>query len=175
MRPAPSPAGQTPPRRPPHPLIPGFPRERRASRTVPLRMKPKASDLSDDIGSKIILQGIHLELTPSLQEAIRDKLAVLLRHNPFIIRIDVRLHSNQTLGQNHRYRASAQIEIGGPDLHASAEGPVAYDVIDELVGKLTTLLERRHGLRKDRRNHPKETEFPVPIPKSTPEHDARVV
>jgi putative sigma-54 modulation protein len=129
-------------------------------------MKPSAT--SDDIGSKIILQGIHMELTPSLQTAIRDKLAVVLRHNPFIIRVNVRLQATQTLGQNHSYRASAQIEIGGPDLNASAEGAEAYDVIDELVAKLTQLLERRHGLRKDRRNHPHEIEVGAEIPKVSP-------
>lgn len=138
-------------------------------------MKPKASDLSDDLGSKIILQGIHLDLSPSLQETIRDKLSVLLRHNPYILRIHVRLHANQALGQNHRYRASAQVEIGGPDFNASAEGAEAYDVIDELVAKLTKLLERRHGLHKDRRNHPHEIELQTGgIPKAGPAQDSRV-
>ena len=129
-------------------------------------MKP--SNLSDDIGSKIVLQGIHVDLTPALQEAMREKLIVLLRHNPYILRIDVRLRLNQTVGQNHRYRASAQIEIGGPDLNASAEGAAAYDAIDELVAKLGQLLERRHGLRKDRRNHPAEIELEAAIPKANP-------
>lgn len=136
-------------------------------------MKPNDTDLSDDIGSKLILQGIHVELTPALQEAIREKFSALLRHNPRIIRIDVRLHSTQTLGQNHLYRASAQVEIGGPDLNASAEGPEAYDVLDECAARLGKLLERRHGLRKDRRNHPQEIELEAAIPKSSPEHDAR--
>lgn len=137
-------------------------------------MKPPASQLADDPAAKIILQGIQLDLTPALQNAIRDKFAVLLRHEPRIIRIDVRLHSHQTIGQNHLYRASAQIEIGGPDLHASAEGPDAYEVIDETVAKLSQLLERRQGRRKDRRNHPQDIELDAPIPKSTPALDPRV-
>lgn len=133
-------------------------------------MKP--ADTSDDIGSKIILQGIHVELTPALQNAIREKFSALLSHNPYIIRIDVRLHSNQTVGQNHLYRASAQVEIGGPDLNASAEGPGAYEVIDECAGRLAKLLERRHGLRKDRRNHPGEIELEAAIPKADSSADA---
>lgn len=138
-------------------------------------MKPSDSDLHDDIGSKIIIQGIHMDLSSRLQKTIREKLSVLLRHNPFIIRIDVRLHSNQTLGQDSRYRASAQIEIGGPNLNASAEGPEVYNVIDELVGKLNTLLERRHGLRKDRRNHPHDIELAsAGIPKAGPGQDPRI-
>lgn len=137
-------------------------------------MKPKDTALADDIGSKIVLQGIHVELTPALQNILREKLSVLLRHNPYIIRIDVRLHRTQALGQTHLFRASAQLEIGGPDLNASAEGPEAYDVIDELVAKLSKLLERRHGRYKDRRNHPHDIELEAAIPKATPEQDARV-
>jgi putative sigma-54 modulation protein len=129
-------------------------------------MKPSAT--SDDIGSKIILQGIHVELTPTMQTVIRDKLGVVLRHNPYIIRLNVRIQRTQTLGQNRLYRAAAQVEIGGPDLNASADGPEAYDAIDELVAKLTQLLERRHGLRKDRRNHPQEIELAGEIPKVAP-------
>lgn len=129
-------------------------------------MKPDHSARSDDPAAKILLQGIQLDLTPALQNAIREKFAVLLRHNPYILRINVRLHSNQTLGQNHLYRASAQIEISGPDLNASAEGPEAYDVLDECVAKLSKLLERRHGLRKDKRNHPHDVELEAAIPKA---------
>ena len=129
-------------------------------------MKPQ--DTADDIASKILLQGIHVELTPALQNVLRDKLSVLLRRNPYILRINLRLHLNQTLGQKPLYRASARIEISGPDLNASAEGPECYDVVDELVAKLTQLLERRHGLRKDKRNHPHEIELAAGIPKASP-------
>ena len=132
-------------------------------------MKPSSD--SDNIASKILLQGIHMELTPALQDVLRDKLSGLLRRNPFILRINLRLQLNQTLGQKPIYRASARIEISGPDLNASAEGPECYDVIDELVAKLTQLLERRHGLRKDRRNHPHEIELGAGIPKAAPPVD----
>lgn len=128
-------------------------------------MKPRAT--SNDLDSKIILHGVHVELTPTLQDIIRKKFSVLLRHEPRILRIDVRLHSNQTLGEKHLYRVSAQIELGGPDLNASAEGAETYDVLDECVAKLTTLLERRHGLRKDRRNHPQDIELAAAIPKTS--------
>jgi putative sigma-54 modulation protein len=140
-------------------------------------MKPNKNtpSFSDDIGSKILMQGIHLDLTEALQNAIRDKFSVLLRHNPYIIRINVRLDLNQTRGQTHLYRASAQVEIGGPDLNASADAPDAYDVLDLLVAKLSKLIERRHGLRKDRRNHPHEIELAAAIPKASAATDARAV
>jgi putative sigma-54 modulation protein len=120
----------------------------------------------ETIDSKLIMQGIHFELTAAMQDIIREKFAVLLRHNDFIIRINLRIAQEQTLGQDHLYRGTAQIEIGGPDLVASTEGKDAYGVLDELVDKLDRLLERRHGRRKDRRNHPHEIELDAPIPKA---------
>lgn len=121
---------------------------------------------NNTLESKLIMQGIHIELTESLKNAIRDKFAVLLRHNEFIIRINVRLHQDQTMGNEHHYQATAQIEIGGPDLIATADGKDAYVVLDDLVDKLDQLLERRHGRRKDKRNHPQEIELDAPIPKT---------
>ena len=128
-------------------------------------MKPDTT--SDDISSKIILQGVHVELTEAMQNVMLEKFAVLLRHNDYIVRINVRLHQDQRIGNEHHYTATAQIEIGGPDLVASAEGKDAYDVVDALVDKLDRQLERRHGKRKDARNHPAAPELDVDLPKAT--------
>ena len=126
-------------------------------------MKPQPTT---DLSSKLILQGVHLELTDAMQNVMREKLSVLLRHNDYIVRINVRLQQDQTLGTEHHYTATGQIEIGGPDLVASAEGKDAYDVIDSLVDKLDRQLERRHGKRKERRNHPKGSDISANIPKA---------
>ena len=122
--------------------------------------------LPDNLDSKLVMQGVHIELTDALQNAIREKFAVLLRHNEFIIRIQVRLHQDQTMGNEHHYTATAEIEIGGPNLVATAEGKDAYVILDELVDRLDHLLERRHGRRKDRRNHPHDIELDANIPKA---------
>jgi putative sigma-54 modulation protein len=116
--------------------------------------------------SKIIMQGIHVELTPSLQQAIYEKFDSLLRHNERIIRINVRLHRDQTMGNEHHYTATGHIEIGGPDLVAHAGGKDAYAALDELSQRLDELLESRHGRRKDKRNHPKEIELDADLPKA---------
>lgn len=123
---------------------------------------------SDDIDQKLIMQGVHVELTAALQNTMRERFAVLLRHNPWIVRINVRLHQDQKLGtgQQHHYTATGQIEIGGPDLVASAEGKAAYDAIDQLASKLDRLLRERHGRRKEKRNHPHDVEIPVDLPKT---------
>ena len=126
-------------------------------------MKPSPTT---DLSSKLILQSVHVELTEAMENAMREKLSVLLRHNEYIVRINVRLQQDQTMGTEYHYTATGQIEIGGPDLVASAEGKDAYEVIDTLVDKLDRQLERRHGKRKDRRNHPKASEIDVPLPKA---------
>jgi putative sigma-54 modulation protein len=122
-------------------------------------------DESQDINSRLKLQGVHLDLTAAMQEVMREKFAVLLRHNDYIIRVNVRLQQDQRIGNEHHYTATAQIEIGGPDIIASAEGKEAYAVLDELVAKLDRQLERRHGRRKDNRNHPHEVDIDVDLPK----------
>lgn len=106
---------------------------------------------SDD---KIHMQGIHIDLTESLQNNIREKFAVLLRHNEWIVRVNVRLHLDQTRGKKHHYTATGQVEVRGPDIVASVKGDEAYAVLDGLVEKLDEQLRERHERFKDRRNHP---------------------
>ena len=108
---------------------------------------------SEDITSKITMQGIHIELTAALQNAIREKFSVLLRHNEWIVRINVRLHRDQQRGRIYHYTATGQIEIRGPDIVASVKGEDAYNVLDGLVEKLDEQLRERHERRKDKRNH----------------------
>ena len=121
---------------------------------------------SDDISSKIIMQGVHIELTAAMQNIIREKFSVLLRHNEWIVRINVRLHQDQQRGKNHHYTATGQIEIGGPDIVATVKGDDAYNVLDGLVEKLDEQLRERHERRKDRRNHPQEVEIESQLPKA---------
>lgn len=123
------------------------------------------ANYSDDFGNKLIFQGIHVELTAAMQNVMREKFSVLLRHNERIIRINVRLQQDQKLGQKHHYAATAQVEISGPDLIATVKGEDAYNVIDELVEKLDEQLRDRHERRKDKRNHPHDIELAAELPK----------
>ena len=122
--------------------------------------------INDNDSDKITMQGVHLELTGAMQNVIRDKFSVLLRHNERIIRINVRIRSDQHVGNQHHYTATGEIEIGGPNLVANTEGMDAYVALDELVEKLDRLLQRRHGQRKDKRNHPHEVELDTDLPKT---------
>jgi putative sigma-54 modulation protein len=120
---------------------------------------------SDEIASKIIMQGVHIELTAAMQNIIREKFSVLLRHNERIVRVNVRLHQDQQRGNNFHYTATGQIEIGGPDIVATVKGEDAYNVLDSLVEKLDEQLRERHERRKDKRNHPNDVEIDAPLPK----------
>lgn len=124
------------------------------------------NDTDPDLANKIIMQGVHVELTAAMQNIIREKFSVLLRHNEWIVRINVRLNQDQKRGQQHHYTATGQIEIGGPDIVASVRGDDAYNVLDGLVEKLDELLRDRHERRKDRRNHPQPIEVDADLPKS---------
>jgi putative sigma-54 modulation protein len=120
---------------------------------------------SDDIASKLIMQGIHVDLTPAMQNAIQEKFSVLLRHNEWIVRINVRLHQDQVRGKSYHYTATGHIEIGGPDIVATVKGEDAYSVLDGLAEKLDEQLRERHERRKDKRNHPRDVEIETQLPK----------
>lgn len=115
--------------------------------------------------SKIQMQGVHVSLTPSLQNSIQLRFAALLRHDAQIVRINIRLHRDQTIGQTHHYTATAQVELRGPDLVAHADDSNAYAALDQVAQKLDQLLERKHSRRKDRRNHPRGVEIAAELPK----------
>lgn len=119
----------------------------------------------DATPSKLKLQAIHFDLTEAMHNVLHEKFAVLLRHNDYIIRVNVRIQKAQTMGTEHHFTATGQIEIAGPDLVASAEGKDAYEVADALAAKLDRLLERRHGKRKEKRNHPQSPEIDAALPK----------
>jgi putative sigma-54 modulation protein len=121
---------------------------------------------SQDDASKIIIQGIHLDITAALQNYIREKFSVLLRHNEWIVRIHVRLAQDQARGTNRHFTATGQVEMRGPDLVASVKGDDAYNVLDGLVEKLDEQLRERHERLKDRRNHPHAVELTANLPKA---------
>jgi putative sigma-54 modulation protein len=122
---------------------------------------------SDDLESKIIMQGVHVELTGAMQNIIREKFSILLRHNEWIVRIHVRLHQDQQRGKNHHYTATGHIEVRGPDVVATVKGDDAYNVLDGLVEKLDEQLRERHERLKDKRNHPQEIELEANLPRAS--------
>ncbi|MBI5766523.1 MAG: ribosome-associated translation inhibitor RaiA [Verrucomicrobia bacterium] len=117
------------------------------------------------LDSKLLLRGIHLDLTQALRAAVFDKTARVLRHNAHIIRLRVDLELDRTRAIGRQFLAKGHIEIAGPDLIASVASDDAYKSLDLLVDKLDGLLRRRHGRRKDKRNHPHAAEIGAALPK----------
>ena len=118
------------------------------------------------IGAKLILRGIHLDLTDAMKAIIHEKIGRLLRHEPRSdrIRLDVELDKTKT-SQAH-FIAKAHIEIYGPDLVASVDSEDAYKSIDLLIDKLDGLLRKRHIELKEKRHHPHAVELGAPLPKT---------
>jgi putative sigma-54 modulation protein len=124
------------------------------------------SNTPNDIAAKLILCGIHLDLTDALRHAVAHKAARLIRHNEHIIRLRVDLEHDKTRGVGDQFIAKGLIEIRGPDLVASVASDDCYKSIDLLVDKLDRLLLRRHGKEKDKRNHPHGVELTDTLPKT---------
>lgn len=101
---------------------------------------------------KIIVRGIHLDLTPALRQAALDKAARLFRHDDHIIRVRLDIEIDQTRSANDQFIAKGRIEIRGPDLIASSHSDDAYKSLDQLVDLLDELLRRRHQKRINTRN-----------------------
>jgi putative sigma-54 modulation protein len=116
---------------------------------------------------RLIVRGIHLDLTDALRTAVTEKSARLFRHEEHIIRLRIDLEHDKTQDVNHRFLAKAQIEIRGPDLIASVASEDAYKSIDLLVDKLDGLLRKRHSHHKEKTHHPRAVEITDELPKAT--------
>ncbi len=120
----------------------------------------------ETLAEKLIVRGVHLDLTEALRAYVANKTGRLLRHNDNIVRLRVDLELDRTASVGSEFIAKGQIEISGPDLVVSVATEDAYKSIDLMVDKLDALLRRRHGLRKDKRNHPHAVELEASLPKA---------
>lgn len=97
------------------------------------------------MNDKIIVSGVHLELTEALVSYVREKAARLLRHEPNIIRINVDLEARQNRSRSEDFEARGKLQDGRQDgfLIASASGDDLYGAIDDLVDHLDRQLQTR--------------------------------
>ena len=116
---------------------------------------------------EVIVSGIHLELTEGLKTHVKEKMERLFRHEGHIVRIKVELECDPKHDREHQFIAKGHIVIQGPDINATVDADECYKAIDLLVDKLDQGLRRRHGVAKDKRNHPHAIEFgDVELPKA---------
>jgi putative sigma-54 modulation protein len=120
----------------------------------------------EDLAAKLIIRGIHLDLTDALRNIVTQKAERLLRHNEHLIRIRIDLEHDKTRGSADQFIAKGHLEIGGPDLLASVATEDCYKSIDLLMDKLDRLIRRRHQRFKDKRNHPHAVELTDALPKT---------
>ena len=127
-------------------------------------MKPKFNPDSAthpgnaDVAEKVIVRGIHLEITPALRDHALGVAERLLRHNDHLVRVRIDLEHDHTRGVGDQFAAKGHIEIGGPDLIASVRSDDAYKSLDLLSDRLDRMLRERSRTRADRRNNGRASE-----------------
>ena len=120
---------------------------------------PMTNEIPPEVlAAKIIVSGIHLDLTKALKEGAQTRAARLLRHNDHIVRIRIDIDHDKTKGDGHHFLAKGIVEISGPDLIASVTSDDAYKSLDLLMDKLDRLIRRRHRKRVDGRNDTRKQE-----------------
>ncbi|MEY4939861.1 MAG: hypothetical protein RIQ93_1596 [Verrucomicrobiota bacterium] len=102
----------------------------------------------EDLAAKLILRGVHLELTDALRAIATEKAGRLIRHHGDIVRVRLDLEFDQTRSVEHHFLAKGHIEIGGPDLLASVASEDGYKSLNLLMDKLDEQLRRRRGFRE---------------------------
>jgi putative sigma-54 modulation protein len=116
---------------------------------------------------EVIVSGIHLELTEGIKAHVREKMERLFRHEGHIVRIKVELEFDRKHDKEHQFIAKGHVVVHGPDINGTIESDDCYKAIDLLADKLDQGLRKRHGLYKDKRNHPHAIEFDgVALPKA---------
>lgn len=152
--------------RPPHPRAPI--RLRSGADRLPWGMAAPKPTPEEHI-ERISLSGVHVDITEAIRAFTASRFGPLLDQSEEIIRVNIRLNQDQTMGNDFHFTATGQVEIRGPDLVAQAEGKDAYGALDGLSEQLSRLLRRRQGRRIDKRNHPEPIELDAPLPKVEPE------
>lgn len=111
------------------------------------------------------MQGVHVVLTPALQQTILTQFETVLRNEPQIVRIHVHLEKDQELGRRHHFRATARVERRGPDVIAEIGGEDAYGALNALAHRVNDIISREHGKSRTKRHHPHGVELPADLPK----------
>ncbi|GAB5562647.1 MAG: hypothetical protein SynsKO_42940 [Synoicihabitans sp.] len=117
------------------------------------------------LDQKLILSGIHLDLTDGIKTHVRDKVSKLLRHEPHIVRVRVTIEYHQTKSNRGQFTAKGQIEIQGPDVISGESADDAYAAIDKLVSELDRGLRKRSTNRISKRDKPRGIELDAELPK----------
>jgi putative sigma-54 modulation protein len=114
---------------------------------------------------RIIVRGVHLDLTGALKAIAQEKAVRLLRHQEHIIRVRLDLEHDKKRALHQAFVAKGHVEIRGPDLLASVASDDLYKSLDQLIDKLDRMLRKRACAAKTKRHHPHGVEIPAELPK----------
>jgi putative sigma-54 modulation protein len=89
---------------------------------------------------KIIISGVHVDLTESLKAIVSEKIQKLFHHDNSIIRVRATLEMAKNKDHQDEFIAHGRIEIGGPDIEAKAATEDLYKSIDLMIDKLNRQL-----------------------------------
>ncbi len=120
---------------------------------------------SEVLDEKLIISGIHLDLTDAIKLHVREKVSKLLRHEPRIDRVRIDIEYHPTKSHHGQFTAKGHIEIQGPDLIASDNGDEAYAAIDKVVSELDRKLRKRATDRLSKRTQLHGVELDTDLPK----------
>ncbi|HVS52394.1 MAG TPA: HPF/RaiA family ribosome-associated protein [Opitutaceae bacterium] len=118
----------------------------------PTLSQNRAARSCPDASSHILIQGIGVEIQPTLYTAAVAKVTKLLRHHRRIIRIRVDFERERARHCSNPASASGRVEISGTDLVARAESSTLSSSLDQLIAKLDRMLRERTKQRVNRRN-----------------------
>lgn len=128
-------------------------------------MKKQTVPSSASDNTKLIVRGIHIDLTDALRAFIEGKCERLFRHQARIIRIRVDLEYDKLRKGKPRFLAKGQIEIAGPAMFVTMDSDDAYKAIDMMSQKLDRLLRVRASAMKKKKLHPHAVELEAELPK----------
>ncbi|MDF9828113.1 putative sigma-54 modulation protein [Ereboglobus sp. PH5-5] len=128
-------------------------------------MKKQNVPSSASDNNKLIVRGVHLDLTDALRAFIESKCERLLRHQARIIRIRVDLEYDKLRKGKPKFLAKGLIEISGPDMVVTMESDDAYKAIDLMSQKLDRLLRVRASAMKKKKLHPRSVDLEAELPK----------
>ena len=143
------------------------PAQKRAQcrRTFPSPLTMKKIPASSASDTKLIVRGLHMELTDAIRAFVESKCEKLFRHHERIIRIRVDVEYDKLRKGKPRFIAKGHIEISGPDMVISAEDADAYKAIDQMAQKLDRQLRIRASALKKKKTRPHAVELDADLPK----------
>ena len=116
---------------------------------------------------KILIAGIHMDLTDAIRNSAEEQLCKLFDHDPSILRIRLELELDAH-AKTHKdeFAAKGHVELKGDVLVATVRGDDLYLCIRDLEQKLDRMLRKRANRRLDKRNHPHAVDLDIGLPKA---------